>query len=508
NSNYIEPQRFLEDASSVVLERVRDAVERYDSVKVNTAFNGKFATKDKRINKIYYIVTKNSEIYRYTDLREWYEQHIIQPILASPAKKYTERESSYPYYMTVLNLTDIEFPITFKDISKFERFNMVSINMYGIENKQVHPLRFTDDKKEKHVNLLYLQDSHNDNLGHFACIKNLLRLVSSQITKKNKKNYASFGSCEKLQLHEVNCQKINDCAIRLPSEDNKWLGNHCNKERVPFIIYADLKYILHKTESDKEDATSYAYQDTRVRDYCHLNCRYRGPTHSNCNLNYKNSFYIPIVFHNLSGYNAHFIIKEIATAYDGVKLRFIDSFKFLNRELFFSSLTGDTVSESDYANAVNVWQRFSIRMLGEYSDLLYLKTDVLLLADIFENFRNSCITSYCLDPAHKTMENVRNHVDVKLITKWDGRYGAEAMIAKPNFHSRSVFGKNLIAIEMRKLEVKFDKPIYVSMCILDISKVYLHEFHHEYMSPMYDDKRYVVPNSTETLSWGHWRIPL
>jgi len=44
-----------------------------------------------------------------------------------------------------------------------------------------------------------------------------------------------------------------------------------------------------------------------------------------------------------------------------------------------------------------------------------------------------------------------------------GRYGAEAMIAKPNFHSRSVFAENLIAVEMRKLEVKFDKLI-VGMC--------------------------------------------
>ena len=45
------------------------------------------------------------------------------------------RESSYPHYTTVLNLTNIEFPMTLKDISKFEWLNAVSINMYGIENK-------------------------------------------------------------------------------------------------------------------------------------------------------------------------------------------------------------------------------------------------------------------------------------------------------------------------------------------------------------------------------------
>jgi len=71
----------------------------------------------------------------------------------------------------------------------------------------------------------------------------------------------------------------------------------------------------------------------------------------------------------------------------------------LPRESFYSSLTGDTVSEDYYMYAVNVWQRFFIRILGEYSDL-YLKTDVLLLADIFENFRNNCVASYGLDSAY------------------------------------------------------------------------------------------------------------
>ncbi|KAL6416453.1 hypothetical protein ACFW04_013453 [Cataglyphis niger] len=60
----------------------------------------------------------------------------------------------------------------------------------------------------------------------------------------------------------------------------------------------------------------------------------------------------------------------------------------------------------------------------------------------------------------KTMENVRNHSDVRLVTRWDGRFGAETMIAKPNFHSRSVFAEDLVAVELRKLEIKFYKPIY------------------------------------------------
>jgi len=66
-----------------------------------------------------------------------------------------------------------------------------------------------------------------------------------------------FSLCKKLQLHEVNCQKINDCAIRL-SED-EWLefDNYSNWERVPFIVYTDLECVLRKTESDKKDASSY-----------------------------------------------------------------------------------------------------------------------------------------------------------------------------------------------------------------------------------------------------------
>ena len=60
---------------------------------------------------------------------------------------------------------------------------------------------------------------------------------------------------------------MNDCVIRLPSADEKWLefGNHCNKDRVPFIVYADLGCVLRKTEPDEEYmSSSYAYQQHEV----------------------------------------------------------------------------------------------------------------------------------------------------------------------------------------------------------------------------------------------------
>ncbi|XP_036139070.1 uncharacterized protein LOC118644523 [Monomorium pharaonis] len=258
NTNYIEPRTFLEDAGGIVLERVRDALEEHNSVKVNTAFNGVFVTGDKRANKS--INTKNCELFQTSDLDEWYERCVIEPTLASleefqerdsgwalsqilnlilninkynplhagcyvtlprkimmkravvnvnsndnacfawsvvatlhPAERNTGLESSYPHYATVLKFDDIAFPVTVKDIGKFESFNNISINVYGMKKEtamlKILPLRLSNDKKEKHVNLLYVQNLHENSVGHFVWIKNLSRLISSQLSKHDGKRY-------------------------------------------------------------------------------------------------------------------------------------------------------------------------------------------------------------------------------------------------------------------------------------------------------------------------------
>ncbi|KAJ8980518.1 hypothetical protein NQ317_007938 [Molorchus minor] len=67
----------------------------------------------------------------------------------------------------------------------------------------------------------------------------------------------------------------------------------------------------------------------------------------------------------------------------------------------------------------------------------------------------------------KSMQNVRKHRIVKLVNKWEGEYGAKKFIASPNFESRSIFSDTLMAIEMKKSRIVFDKPLYIGMAILD-----------------------------------------
>ena len=70
-----------------------------------------------------------------------------------------------------------------------------------------------------------------------------------------------------------------------------------------------------------------------------------------------------------------------------------------SREAFYSNLNMEDFTDTDYRHANKVFKEFKLKHLGEYHDL-YIKSDKLLLADAFENFRNMCIKVYELDPAH------------------------------------------------------------------------------------------------------------
>ncbi|KAL9960469.1 hypothetical protein ACROYT_G033932 [Oculina patagonica] len=234
-----------------------------------------------------------------------------------------------------------------------------------------------------------------------------------------------------------------------------------------------------------------------VRDHCHITGNNRGAAHDSCNFKMRikpMTDQIPVVFHNLRGYDAHHLMqamaeiaqktnKEVKCVANNMEkyitfsfgcLRFIDSLNFLQvsldslvnetpkeafkitkniskrnseknsefktktlkekikevgknaellfkkgiypyeymdswerfnetslpeKEKFYSKLYDEHITEKEYEHANSVWKTFGCKTLGDYHDL-YVETDVTLLADVFENFRNICKEKYELDPAH------------------------------------------------------------------------------------------------------------
>ena len=547
---------------------------------------------------------------------------------------------------------------------------------------------------------------------------------------------------------------------------------------------------------DTADEKGYK-KNEKVKDHCHYTGRFRGAAHNSCNLKYKKPKFIPVVFHNLSGYDSHLFIKNLGYTDGNIdcipnteekyisftkntvtgsytnkegktkpikhKIRFIDSFKFMStsldslvdnlpndafnnlegfykgeklslvkrkgvypyeymdslerfkenklppKEAFYSRLTGEGISYEDYEHAEKVWKVFGMKTLQDYHDL-YNETDALLLADVFENFRNICLDNYKLDPAHyftapglawdaclkitgvelelvsdidmllmieegirggvsmisnrygkannkymgesfidtmisiyimyldannlygwamskplpthgfewmkvdeletwerhscilevdleyskslhdlhndyplapeqivvnkvsklipnlgdkkkyilhyenlkqylglglklthihrgikfkespwlekyislntklrteaknefekdffklmnnavfgKTMENIRNRVDIKLV---NNKKQAEKLSAKPNFKHCNIFSEDLVAIHMKKTKLDFDKPVYLGMCILDLSKTLMYDFHYNYIKQKYGDKAKLLLTDTDSL---------
>ena len=83
------------------------------------------------------------------------------------------------------------------------------------------------------------------------------------------------------------------------------------------------------------------------------------------------------------------------------------------------------------------------------------------------------------------MENVRKHRNIKLVTTEKRRI---KLVSEPNYHTTKQFSENLLAIEMTKAKVKINKPVYLGMSILDISKKLMYEFWYDYLKPKYNDK--------------------
>ena len=95
--------------------------------------------------------------------------------------------------------------------------------------------------------------------------------------------------------------------------------------------------------------------------------------------------------------------------------------------------------------------------------------------DIFKLMNNSVF--------EKTMENIRKHRDIKIVTTDKKR---SKLVSEPNYHTINLISEDLSIIEKKKTKVKMNKPIYLGLSILEISKTLMYEFWYDYMKPKYN----------------------
>lgn len=166
-----------------------------------------------------------------------------------PPKKDPQRVQKYRTLNTDLNFTGIEYPVKLNDVSLFERLNNISINVYGWEDEKVVIYHLTTTPKPNHINLMLLINDENPE-GHYCYIKNMSRLVHSQVNHHDGRLHQCFGcfltfkSKEKLEKHI----EKEDCAktiVQMPEKGSTIKFKDVEKQRkAPFAIYADFECLL------------------------------------------------------------------------------------------------------------------------------------------------------------------------------------------------------------------------------------------------------------------------
>ena len=388
----------------------------------------------------------------------WAVTSAIYPIKKNPQRISSEMRVN----SEKLNWEGIDFPTPLYQITRFERQNPYSINVYGYKGSIVYPLRISKHENEQCINLILLENKKNH---HYCWIKSMSALVASQTNKHKGKKYVCKYCCNSfqwevsLQKHVGYCSSQKAVRVEMPEKGTMLsFKNYQRKMRVPFVVYADFeaftedvstcspsddksftnKYQRHKpcsfayyikcyndelfppvpkqyTIENRDDnvaeifvrsleedivdiydefkfkkkmkITKKGLNDFReatvchiceellngdkVRDHCHLTGKYRGAAHNQCNLDYKLPKFYPVIFHNLSGYDAHMFIKELAELKDPLRDVGLTETKgeidcIARTEEKYVSFTKKIVVDVFYKDGEKVEVKRQIRFLDSY----------------------------------------------------------------------------------------------------------------------------------------------
>ncbi|KYN28563.1 hypothetical protein ALC57_02021 [Trachymyrmex cornetzi] len=294
NSSYIEPRQFLDDARDIVIDRIRDNLQKYNCLKVNTIFNGEFVADAKRSAKS--ITTKNYELFNTSDLREWYDEHVMDDILAA-MEEFPERDSGW-------------------ELSRISNL-IVNVNKYN----PMHAGCWVELSREIMLKKAVINVRSMDNACFALSVVAALYPAEKHVNRKS--SYPDYTTV--LKLEGITKEKYISLTKYVKATANSKRGTDCLKLR-----FVD----------------SFKFLNTSLEKL----------------ISYLDKSKLKIIRSEFSNLDAEDI--DLLTRKGVFPYEYIDSIDKLNetslppRELFYSSLTDETASDDDYQHATNVWRRF------------------------------------------------------------------------------------------------------------------------------------------------------
>ena len=207
---------------------------------------------------------KDNECFRWCHIRH------LNPQEKDPQRiKKTDKE-----YISKLDYSSIEFPVTIKQMNKIEKQNNICINLFGYEEKQKFPIFISKEKFTDHMELLLITEGENN---HYVLIKDFNKFMFNQTKHEHRKHFCMyclqcFSREDVLTEHKNNCIVINgEQAIQMPEKGHIVnFKNYYKQLPVPFVIYADFEAITEKVDScqpNNEKSYTEVYQK-------HTDCGY------------------------------------------------------------------------------------------------------------------------------------------------------------------------------------------------------------------------------------------
>ena len=228
----------------------------------------------------------------------------------------------------------IEYTVGLKDIDKFENQNpTLSITVFGYDRKIVYPIKNSDNTDREHNIVLIL--IKEEGVNHYCLVKNLSRLLLSQVSKHKEKHHFCMRClnpfwCEQsLNKHREYCGKHEAVKINMPEEGTMLkFKNYYRREKVPFVIYADFESCIksiHTCDLNPESSYTKQYQKHEpISFYYYIKC-------------FDNKIYLPIKERSYTGQNAEQVflkyLEEDIKMIANIPKRFI-IFKDKEREQF------------------------------------------------------------------------------------------------------------------------------------------------------------------------------